>query len=291
MDDRWLVFILTCNFGLMFVSEWIDILTTPTLNTVQFIYWITVNGFWICFTCFTLIHHQIGVSRKHPRFSLLSNTEDTVQLQAYRKHTIYPLLAPRRSVTEFISQSNTVFPPAGVSCHSFLRCFCKAQHTWDDDSPKKTRLVVSARHRSAQGESVIPLKALEIPLHDNRSQYIDVIVGSDFCHFERETFCSVPGLCCQLHFHTDIFMYCFPGTAFRDWSGGPWRHRRAPDVLYSHLPKWDCPTWPKTLLQHQTWRDGQLFCSKFLPSVFALLIQTSAAQSALQATGKLMLRQ
>ncbi len=228
-----------------------------------------------------------------PCFLLLSNTEDTVQLQAYRKHTINPLLAPRRSVTEFVSQSNTAFPAAEVNRHSFLRCFCIAQHTWDDDSHKKREVdrrfqTVSARYRSAQGESVTPLNALQIPLNDNTSQYIHLIVGSWWFllfwrgkPFVQYQVCAANCISIQ---SADIFICCFPGTAFRDRTGGPRRHWRAPDVLYSHLPQWDCPPWSETLLQHQTWGDGQLFCFKslFLCIFLQQLSYRLSVQSALQ---------
>lgn len=59
-------------------------------------------------------------------------------------------------------------------------------------------------------------------------------------------------------------VHCGPGAAFRDRTGGPRRHRRAADVFYSHLSGWDRPAGSETLLQHQTWRDGQLFCSQVL---------------------------
>lgn len=117
--------------------------------------------------------------------------------------------------------------------------------------------------------------------------------GDFFAVLERQIFCLVPGLCCQLHFHTRCWniknMCCVAGNAFRDRTGGPRRHRRAPDVLYSHLPKWVCPARSKTLLQHQTWRDGQ-FSSKvlFLCICITPFLQASAVQSVLQVTDRLI---
>lgn len=77
-------------------------------------------------------------------------------------------MTPRQSVTEVISQSSTVFPPAEVSCHSFPQVLYAAQHTWDDDSHRAREVdrwfrTASARYRSGQGESVIPVNTLEIP--------------------------------------------------------------------------------------------------------------------------------
>lgn len=133
-------------------------------------------------TYFALIHLEIGVSYSIniPVFFLLSNTGDTVKLQAYRKHTIYLLLAPRQSVTEFITQSNTGFPLTEVTCHPFLRCFCVAQHTWDDDSP--IRLHWRFRHTTGQRRVKVKfhLKPWKVPVHD-RSHCFDVVLESDFC--------------------------------------------------------------------------------------------------------------
>lgn len=95
-------------------------------------------------------------------------------------------------------------------------------------------------------------KVLEIPLHCNRIQCYTV----QACPVLMNAF---PFLLLSL---------CFAGTSFRDWTGGPWRYRRAPDFLHSHLPKWDCPPRSKTLLQHQTWRDG---LSKISPPVCVAL--------------------
>lgn len=70
----------------------------PTSNSLQLIYWVTFYGFWFYFTFFTLIHLQISVSHKHrPALPSLA-TQKSAQLQAYRKHTIYPQWAPRQSV-------------------------------------------------------------------------------------------------------------------------------------------------------------------------------------------------
>ena len=89
---------------------------------------------------------------------------------------------------------------------------CAAQHTWDDDSPKKRERdrkvqAVLARNKSARGESVIPLKALEIPLHDNRSQHIHLM--------ERETFCSVYVSYRVLKYFYTVFRSCVQRSNWR----------------------------------------------------------------------------
>lgn len=197
-----------------------------------------------------------------PKTSLCFSSLATQKTQYnYRPtgNTQFIPLAPRQSVTEFITQSNTVFPPAEVSCHSFLRCFCVAQHTWGDDSP--VRLNWRFQHTTGQQRVKVSfhIKPWKIPVQDSRNHCLDVILGSDFWPFFFQ--CQV---CADL---ISILIYLctvFPGTAFRDWTGGRWRYRRAPDVLYSYLPKRDCPLWSKTLFQYQTWRDGQLFCTNSL---------------------------
>lgn len=94
---------------------------------------------------FTLIRPQLCVFHKRSQcFLFLSHTEGKAQSKAHRKHIIYDELAPRQALAEFISQSNAVFPPAEVSCLLLPWCFCAAaQHTWEDDAPKKrARLVL-----------------------------------------------------------------------------------------------------------------------------------------------------
>lgn len=106
-----------------YLQVWIDVcyflnreFSHLTLNTLQHIYWITVK----CFEIFLPALPESIFDWVYPLvFSSLA-TMRTQHKQAYGKRTVNPLLAPRQSVTEFISQSNTVFPPAEVSCHS---CF------------------------------------------------------------------------------------------------------------------------------------------------------------------------
>lgn len=187
-------------------------------------------------------------------FSSLATLKTLYNLKAYRKHSVNPLLAPRQSVTEFISQSSAVFS----ACLSlFPQVLCTAQHTWDDDSSKKEKNRSSKVFKRSLN-SVLQVSAgweyvTYVPLGPRKHWFMitDIIITIgwlEFCDscFHLSDNRLVFRLCC-----------CFPGTALRDRTRSPRGNRGAADVLHSHLSKRDCRPWSKTLLQHQTRRDGQ----------------------------------